>query len=410
MATEKFGISLKDIEQASQNLKKILRPTDLVYSDYLSQISGAKVYLKPENLQVTGAYKIRGAYNKISQLTEKQKKKGLIAASAGNHAQGVAFAAKKNGVSATIVMPVSTPLIKVNATKKLGAKVILHGDCYDDAYNKAHEIAKKEKLTFIHPFNDWQVISGQGTIGLEILENMPDVDVILVPVGGGGLISGISIAVKSKNPKIKVVGVEPILADAMYQSVKAKKVVELKSVSTIADGVAVKKVGEMAFSVVSSLVDKIFRVTDTEIMEAFLVLLEQHKLIAEPAGVCSVAALLDSKINLKGKKVVAVISGGNIDVMTISALVSRGLIRLGRVFKFSVDLINKPGELLAIAKILSNEKANVIKIDHDQFETVERIKSVRLTITVETEGLGHVKKIKEALKKEGYNEIQNNNC
>lgn len=404
---QNFKISLSDIQRAAKRLKPVLKPTKIIFSDYFSELSGAKVYLKPENLQMTGAYKIRGAYNKISQLSDKEKKRGLIAASAGNHAQGVAFAAREAKVPATIVMPASTPLIKVNATKKLGAKVILDGNCYDDACDAARGLEKKEGLTFIHPFDDWDVIAGQGTVGLEILEELPRTDVILVPIGGGGLISGIAIAAKEINPKVKIIGVEPFGADAMYNSVKAGKLVELKSVSTIADGVAVKKVCERTLSIVSKLVDKIVRVTDTEIMEAFLVLLERHKLIAEPAGACSVAALFDSKLNLKGKNVVALISGGNVDVLTISALVSRGLIYLGRIFEFSVDLIDRPGELLHVAKILADEKANVIKLVHNQFESVERIKTVRLTITVETEGREHIERIKKALKKEGY-EIKNN--
>ncbi|MDH4358788.1 MAG: threonine ammonia-lyase [Candidatus Berkelbacteria bacterium] len=399
---QNFNISLLDIKKAAEKLRPILRPTKLIYSDYFSEMAGAQVYLKPENLQVTGAYKIRGAYNKISQLTEKEKAGGLIAASAGNHAQGVAYAARKAKVPATIVMPASTPLIKVDATKKLGARVVLDGDCYDDACNAARKIEKKEKLTFIHPFNDWDVIAGQGTIGLEIMEELPDADYLLVPIGGGGLISGIAIAANAINPKVKVVGVEPFGADAMYRSVKARKLVTLKSVSTIADGVAVKKVSETTLKIVSKLVDGIVRVTDTEIMEAFLVLLERQKLIAEPAGAIACAALFDSKLNLKGKKVVALISGGNIDVLTISALVSRGLIHLGRVFEFSVDLVDRPGELVHVAKILAENKANVIKIVHNQFESVERIKSVRLTITVETNGFEHIKKIKDALKAGGY--------
>jgi len=402
-----FGISLSDIKRAAEGLRPILRPTKLINCDYFSEMTGARVYLKPENLQLTGAYKIRGAFNKISRLSQKEKSRGLIAASAGNHAQGVAFAARLNRVPATIVMPASTPLIKVNATKKLGARVILFGDCYDTAYDEARRIEKKEKLTFIHPFADKDVIAGQGTIALEILEELPDADYLLIPIGGGGLISGMAIAAKSVNPKIGVIGVEPTGADAMYQSVKAKKLVTLKSVSTIADGVAVKKVSDLTFKIVSGLVDRIVRVTDTEIMEAFLVLLERQKLIAEPAGACATAALFDSKLDLKGKKVVALISGGNIDVLTISALVSRGLIHLGRVFELSVDLIDRPGELVHVAKILAENKGNVIKIVHNQFESVERIKSVRLTITVETDGFDHIKKIKDALKKGGY-EIKSN--
>jgi len=410
-----FKIGLADIAKAAERLKPVLRPTDLIYCDYFSEATGAKVYLKPENLQTTGAYKIRGAYNKIAQLSEKEKKRGLIAASAGNHAQGVAYAAREAKAEATIVMPVSTPLIKVNATKKLGAKVVLYGDYYDEACAEALRLEEKEGLTFIHPFDDWDVIAGQGTVGLEIMKELPDTDVILVPIGGGGLISGISIAAKAINPKVKIIGVEPMGAQAMYRSLKAKKLVELESVSTIADGVAVKKVCEKTFSVVLKLVDKIARVTDTQIMEAFLVLLERQKLIAEPAGACAAAALFpntlaskgvgtgDSKLNLKGKKVVALISGGNIDVLTISALVSRGLTHLGRDFEFSVDLVDRPGKLLQVAKLLADHKANVIKLVHNQFESVERIKNVRLTITVETNGFDHIEKIKKALKAEGYN-------
>lgn len=394
-------ISLADIRQAAKTLEPVLRPTKLIYSDYLSQITGAEVYLKPENLQITGSYKIRGAYNKIAHLSSEEKSRGLIAASAGNHAQGVAYAARENHAKATIVMPTSTPLIKINATKKLGAKVVLDGTCYDEACEAAHRIEKKEKLTFVHPFDDWQVIAGQGTIGLEILDELPDADVILVPIGGGGLISGVSIAAKSIKSKIKIIGVEPRGADAMFRSVKAGKLTELKKVSTIADGVAVKKTGNITFEVAKKLVDKIIRVTDTEVMEAFLVLLEKQKLIAEPAGACASAAMFNG-LNLKGQKIVSLISGGNIDVVTISALVNRGLVYLGRVFEFSIDLVDKTGELLHVAQILTENSANVIKIDHNQFESVERIKSVRITVTVETDGHEHIEKVKKALKKGGY--------
>ncbi len=395
-------IELNTIRKAQKTLNKVLRPTKLIFSDYLSEMTNGSVFLKPENLQITGSYKIRGAYVKIARLSSNEKKKGLVASSAGNHAQGVAYAAKETGVPSTIVMPTTTPLIKVDSTKKLGAKVVLFGDCYDDAYKKAREIEEKEGLVFIHPFDDLDIIAGQGTIGLEILEELPNVDYVLIPIGGGGLASGVATAIKLSGSNAKIIGIEPCGANAMEKSLKSKKLCKLNRVDTIADGVAVKKPGDLTYEIVSKMVDQVITVSDTEIMEAFLVLLEKQKLIAEPAGSISVASLFGKLQSLKNKNVVCLITGGNIDVLTISALVSRGLKKLGRVFEFYIDLTDKPGELLKIAEILAKLKANVIKINHDQFNSIERINNVRITFTVETNGHDHIKIIRKFLRAKGY--------
>jgi threonine dehydratase len=396
-------INLKDLQRARQNLSSIIKKTELISSDYFSKISKNKVYLKPENLQTTGSYKIRGAYNKIFSLNDKERKRGLIAASAGNHAQGVAYAAKLLKIKTTIVMPTTTPLIKVDRTRELGAKVILFGLCYDDAYKEARRLSKSNNLVFIHPFNDQEVITGQGTIALEILDELPNTEVIIVPVGGGGLISGIAIAAKLINPSIKIIGVEPKGADAMKRSLEAKKIIHLEATNTIADGVAVKEVGDLTFKLVKDYVDKIVTVSESEIMEAFLMLIEKHKIVVEPAGALSIAVFFNGKLRLKNKSIVCLLSGGNIDLSTISGLVNRGLIKLGRVFDFSIELFDRPGELLNLAKIINRHNANIIKIVHDQFKHIDRFKKVKVTITLETEGHKHIKKIISALKKEGYN-------
>lgn len=399
---EQAIISLDDIKQASNRIINVVKKTNLIKSDFLSHQSANEIYLKPENLQVTGSYKIRGAYNRLQLLTDEEKKHGIIASSAGNHAQGVAYASKKANIKSTIVMPKTTPLIKVNSTKAYGSEVILYGDCYDEAYQKAKEISKEKNLTFIHPFNDKDVIAGQGTIALEILEELPSTDIIVIPIGGGGLISGIAIAAKAINPKIKIIGVEPKGADSMKKSIEAGKIIELESTNTLADGVAVKKPGELAFEITKNLVDKIITVTEEEIMEAFLTLMEKHKLICEPAGALSIAAVLNKELNGHGKKIVAVISGGNIDVITVSTMVSKGLIKMGRIFEFCIDLIDKPGELLKIAKILSDENANIIKMQHDQFKDIDRHNNVRLIITIETDGHNHIAQITNSFKSQGY--------
>ena len=344
--------TLEKFEEASELVKKVTNPTKLVYSEYLSKDTGAKVYLKPENMQHTGAYKLRGAYYKISTLTPQEREKGLITASAGNHAQGVAYAAKAFGCKATIVMPTVTPLIKVNRTKELGAEVVLCGDVYDDACEKAYELAEEHGYTFVHPFDDIDVATGQGTITMEIIQELPTVDYIIVPIGGGGLISGVSTLAKMLNPKIKVVGVEPSEAASMMEALKSGKVVTLGSANTIADGTAVKRVGEKVFPYVQENVDKVITVEDDELIGAFLDMVENHKMIVENSGLLSVAAL--RQLDLKGKKVVCILSGGNMDVITMSSIVQHGLIQRDRIFSISVLLPDKPGELVHVAKTIAD--------------------------------------------------------
>ena len=358
------------------------------------------VYIKPENLQRTGSFNLRGAYNKIAKLTEEEKKKGVIASSAGNHAQGVALAAQKLGIKAVIVMPKYTPLIKVEATRQYGAEVILAGEAYDDAYNYAKELQEKEGYVCIHPFNDDDVVEGQGTIALEVLEELPDTDIILVPLGGGGLISGIALAAKLKNPMIKIIGVEPEGAASATAALKNGEVVELPEVNTIADGTAVRRIGDLNYDYIKKYVDDIITVSDYELMESFLLLVEKHKIVAENAGVLSVAAL--RKINEKGKKIVSILSGGNIDVLTISSMINKGLVVRGRIFRFSVDLPDKPGQLVAVSQILSENNANVIRLDHNQFKNLNRFHDVELQVTVETNGEEHIQKIIEEFNKKGY--------
>ncbi len=393
-------LNLNNFKEAKEKLDKILNSTKLIYSPVFSDESGNTVYIKPENLQLTGSFKIRGAYNKISKLTDEQKSHGLIASSAGNHAQGVAFAAQQLGVKATIVMPKHTPLIKVEATKQYGADVILHGDVYDDAFKKAKELQEEYSYTFIHPFDDDDVIEGQGTIALEVIEELPNVDVFLVPVGGGGLVSGIALAAKLINPNIKVVGVEPEGAASAIEALKQDKVVELKESNTIADGAAVKKIGDAPFNYIKDYLDEIVTVSDYELMEAFLILVEKHKIIAENAAILSVAGL--KKIKEKNKNVVAILSGGNIDVLTISSMINKGLVTRGRIFTFSVHLPDKPGQLLRVSEILTELNANVIKLDHNQFKNLDRFHEVELQVTVETNGEDHINKIVRRFSDEGY--------
>ena len=397
---------LEDFIKAKEKLSKVLLETHLIYSPIFSKESGNKVFIKPENLQKTGSFKIRGAYNKISNLTDAERKRGVIASSAGNHAQGVAYAAKESGIKAVIVMPKSTPLIKVESTKQYGAEVILYGDVYDDAYKKAKELEEKEGYVFVHPFNDEDVIEGQGTIALEILDELPDADIILVPLGGGGLVSGIASAAKLKNPQVKVIGVEPEGAASAIAALEKGKVVELAEANTIADGTAVKRIGEKNFEYIKKYVDDIVTVSDYELMEAFLLLVEKHKLVAENSGILPVAAA--KKLNIKGKKIVAVVSGGNIDVLTISSMINKGLIMRGRIFTFSVQLADKPGQLLKVSEILAKQNANVIKLEHNQFKNLSRFKDVELQVTVETNGEEHISKIAEAFKKEGYEIVREN--
>ena len=390
--------------KAKENLSKVLLETHLIYIPIFSKESGNKVFIKPENLQKTGSFKIRGAYNKISNLTDAEKKRGVIASSAGNHAQGVAYGAKESGIKAVIVMPKSTPLIKVESTKQYGAEVILHGDVYDDAYKKAKELEEKEGYVFVHPFNDEDVLDGQGTIALEILEELPETDIILVPIGGGGLISGIACAAKILKPEIKIIGVEPEGAASAYEAIKENKIVELKEANTIADGTAVKKIGDLNFEYIKKYVDEIITVSDYELMEAFLLLVEKHKIIAENSGILSVAAT--KKIKEKNKKVVSVISGGNIDVLMISSMINKGLIRRDRIFNFSVNIPDKPGELAKVVDLIAELGANVVKLEHNQFKNLSRFKDVELQVTVETNGSEHIKNLVQAFEEKGYEIIK----
>jgi threonine dehydratase len=372
----------------------------LIYSPEFSKESGNKVYIKPENLQITGAFKLRGASNKISKLSDEQKQKGLIASSAGNHAQGVAYSAQKLGIKATIVMPETTPFIKVQSTKNYGANIVLKGKVYDEAYEEAKRLKEENGYTFVHPFNDVDVMAGQGTIALEIIDELKDVDAIIVPIGGGGLISGISVAAKSINPDIKIIGVQAEGANPMKISFDTGKLTYADKVDTIADGAAVKQPGDLTFEVIKEYVDEIVTVSDQELMEAVFVILEKHKLIAEATGAMSLAAL--KRLNFKGKKVVSLISGGNIDVVTIASLLNKGLFSRGRIFCFSVNLQDTPGQLLKIAQILAEEGANVIKLEHNQFKSVDRLKHVGLEVTVETNGYEHIEDIVKKLNNHGY--------
>ena len=393
-------LTLEKFEEASERLNQVLLETKLVYSDYFSEQTGAKVYFKPENMQFTGAYKLRGAYYKISTLTPEERERGIISASAGNHAQGVAYAAKLMGAKAVIVMPTTTPLIKVNRTKGYGAEVILHGDVYDDACAYALELAEEKGYTFIHPFNDETVATGQGTIAMEIIKELPTVDYILVPIGGGGLCSGVSTLAKMLNPKIKVIGVEPAGAACMKASLAAGHVVTLPKVTTIADGTAVKTPGDVVFPYIQENVDDIITVEDDDLIAAFLDMMENHKMIVENSGLLTVAAL--KQLNIKGKKVVSILSGGNMDVITIASVVQNGLIQRDRIFTVSVLLPDKPGELHRVAGILAELQGNVIKLEHNQFVSVNRSNVVELRITLEAFGTEHKERILKELESRGY--------
>ncbi len=399
MEEEKM-LTLEKFEEASEVVRRVTLETKLVYSDYFSQQTGAKVFFKPENLQFTGAYKVRGAYYKMSTLTEEERAKGVITASAGNHAQGVAYAAKCYGAKATIVMPTTTPLIKVNRTKGYGAEVVLYGDVYDEACAKAYELAEEYGYTFLHSFDDFTVATGQGTIAMEIVKELPLVDYILVPIGGGGLATGVSTLAKLLNPKIKVIGVEPANANCMQESIKNGKVTTLPSVNTIADGTAVKTPGTKIFPYIQKNLDDIITVEDAELVGAFLDMVENHKLIVENSGLLTVAAL--KHLDLKGKKVVSILSGGNMDVITMSSVVQQGLILRDRIFTVSVLLPDKPGELSKVAAVVAKEHGNVIKLSHNQFVSINRSAAVELRITMESFGTEHKQEIISALEKEGY--------
>ena len=392
--------TIADIYRAAKQLEGITVKTELIHSSFFSELSGNDVYLKPENLQHTGAFKLRGAYNRISQLTPEERSKGVITASAGNHAQGVAFAAQKLGVNAIICMPATTPILKVEATRAYGAEVVLHGDSFDDAYAHSLRLQKQHGYVYIHPFNDREVLLGQGTTALEIIDALKDVDAILVPIGGGGFASGVALASKLVNPSIQVIGVEPENAACMKAALQAEKIVTLSSSDTVADGCAVKTAGTLTFAFCKKYLDEIITVSEMEIMSALLSLIEKHKLIAEGAGVLSLAGL--SKLPFKGKKVAAIVSGGNIDISTISALIDKALIARGRVFCFAVQLPDKPGQLLKVSQILANENANVIKLDHNQAKVTDSFKKVVLEVTVETHNYEHIERISKALKKNGF--------
>ena len=392
-------LTLKKFEEAAEKVKEATLPTNLIFSEYFSNQTGNKVYLKPENMQYTGAYKVRGAYYKISTMSEEARKKGLITASAGNHAQGVAFAAKKYGVKATVVMPTTTPLIKVNRTKGYGAEVVLYGDVYDEACEYALKLAEEKGLTFVHPFDDLDVATGQGSIAMEIIKELPTVDYILVPVGGGGLATGVSTLAKLLNPNIKVIGVEPAGANCLQASLKNGKVTTHPTVSTIADGTAVKTPGTKVFPYLQKNLDDIITVPDEDLIVSFLDMVENHKMIVENSGLLTVAALKQLKV--KDKKVVSILSGGNMDVITMSSVVQQGLVQRSRIFTVSVLLPDKPGELVRVAQIIANANGNVIKLDHNQFVSINRKATVELRITIEAFGHEHKDQIVSELEKNG---------
>ena len=393
-------MTLEHFKQARSVLRGVLNETRLIHSPYLSQSCGNQVYLKPENMQVTGAYKIRGAYYKISAMSPEEKSRGLVTASAGNHAQGVAYAARASSVAATIVMPTTTPLMKVNNTKDYGAQVILHGDVFDEAAALAAQMSEEQGLTYVHPFNDLEVATGQGTIAYEIFQDLPDVDVILVPIGGGGLAAGVSTLAKLLNPNVQVIGVEPTGAASMKASLDAGHVVTLPTATTIADGVAVKTPGDKIFPYVQKSLDQIITISDDELVAAFLDVMEKHKMIVENAGLLTIAAL--RHLDCREKNVVSILSGGNMDVITMASVVQNGLIRRGRIFTFSVHLPDRPGELLRVAQILAEHAGNVIKLEHNQFVNVNRASSVELRVTLEAFGHEHKQEILDALHQEGY--------
>ena len=393
-------LTLNKFEEASEKVKEVTLETKLIYSEFLSNQTGNKVYLKPENLQLTGAYKVRGAYYRISTLTAEERSKGLITASAGNHAQGVAYAAKRYGCKAVIVMPTGTPLIKINRTKSYGAEVILHGDVYDEACAHALELAEKEGYTFIHPFDDLDVATGQASIAMEIFKELPLVEYILVPIGGGGLAAGVATLAKLLNPKIKVIGVEPAGANCMQSSLASGKVTTLPNVNTIADGTAVKTPGSMIFPYIQENLDDIITVEDDELIGSFLDMVENHKMVVENSGLLTVAAL--KHLDVKDKRVVSILSGGNMDIITMSSVVQQGLIFRDRIFTVSVLLPDKPGQLSQVADVIAKEQGNVIKLEHNQFVSTNRNDVVELRITMESFGTEHKKQILKQLEVGGY--------
>ncbi len=393
-------LTLDKIYHAAFTLKDVVRKTDLIEAPKLREDS--QIYLKTENLQVTGSFKVRGAYYKISQLSDEEKRRGVIACSAGNHAQGVALAAAKNGIPSLICLPDGAPISKVEATKNYGAEICLVEGVYDDAYQKALELKEEKGYTFIHPFDDENVIAGQGTIGLELLEQLPDVDAVIVPVGGGGLISGVAYAIKMLNPNVKVYGVQAGGAPSMQQSLAHGQIETLDGVSTIADGIAVKEPGEHTFDLCRKYVDEIVTVTDDEISTAILMLIEQQKLIAEGAGAVSVAAALFDKVPVRGKKVICLVSGGNIDVTILSRVIKRGLLKSGRSYAVTIELIDKPGQLKGVSKILADLGGNVVSIHHERASESSDINGCYLRIVMETRNYEHIEQIRKALTEAGY--------
>ena len=398
-------LTLDKIYHASYVLKDVIRRTDLIHAPQINP--GATVYLKPENLQLTGSFKVRGSYYKISQLSAEEKAKGVIACSAGNHAQGVALAATKNGIKSTICLPDCAPISKVEATKRYGAEICLVEGVYDDAYQKALQLRDEMGYTFIHPFDDVDVIAGQGTIGLELLDQMKDVDVVIVPIGGGGLISGVAYAIKSLNPNVKVYGVQSSGAPSMYNSIKKKKIERLPGVSTIADGIAVKEPGQNTFELCSKYVDGIVTVTDDEVSSAILSMMENQKLVAEGAGAVAVAAAKFNKVPIEGKNVICLVSGGNIDVTILDRVIKRGLLTAGRSCALTIELLDKPGQLLTISKIIADHGGNVISVHHERANASMDINGCFLRINMETRNYEQIEEIKNAITAAGF-KLENN--
>lgn len=392
--------SIDSVYSASNALKNVIRKTDVIYAPKLCP--GCDLYLKTENLQVTGSFKVRGAYYKMAKLTDEEKARGVIACSAGNHAQGVALAAQKNGIKSVICLPDGAPISKVEATKSYGAEVCLVEGVYDDAYQKALQLRDEKGYTFVHPFNDEDVIAGQGTIALELIEQLPDLDAVLVPVGGGGLISGIAYTIKTVNPKVKVYGVEAAGAPSMKNSIENKEIRELSGISTIADGIAVKKPGELTYELCSKYVDEIVTVTDDEISAAILALMEKHKLVTEGAGAVPVAAAMFGKVDLKGKKAVCVLSGGNIDVTILSRVIKRGLLMSGRSCQLMIELMDKPGQLKNVSRIIADLGGNVTSVHHERANEGSDVNGCYLRIVLETRNFEHIAEIKKGLRDFGF--------
>lgn len=393
-------LTIDNVYRARNALKGVARKTDVIYAPKLCQ--GADLYLKTENLQITGSFKVRGAYYKMSRLSAEEKARGVVACSAGNHAQGVALAAQKNGIKAVICLPDGAPISKVEATKSYGAEVCLVQGVYDDAYNRALSLRDEQGYTFVHPFNDEDVIAGQGTIGLELVEQLPDLDAVIVPIGGGGLISGIAYTIKTVNPRVKVYGVEAAGAASMQNSLSHGQVEALAGVSTIADGIAVKKPGELTYEICQKYVDEIVTVSDDEISAAILALMEQHKLVTEGAGAVAVAAAMFDKLPLKGKKAVCVLSGGNIDVTILSRVIDRGLLMAGRSCHLTLELVDKPGQLQEVSTIIAKLGGNVTEVHHERASAGSDVNGCFLRLSLETRNFGHLEEIKVALKKAGF--------